>query len=82
MVSDDGHGQVLRPWGSERQSSCPSSGCSKSEGRPGMRDEGVTSQRTENLEEVGRAGTGGHSQVPPARLQTTASGVQVYFGGL
>lgn len=46
-----------------------------------MRDEDVTSQRTKNLEEVGRAGTGVHSQVLPAHLQTTARGVQVYFGG-
>lgn len=47
-----------------------------------MRDDDITSQRTKNLEELGRAGTGVHSQVLPAYLQTTACGVQVYFGGL
>lgn len=45
-----------------------------------MRGEGITGGRTENLEEVGQAGTGGHSQVQLAHLQTTASGAQVYLG--
>lgn len=55
-------------------------GCDKSEDRQGRRDEGQ-GQRLENPKEVVRTGTGGHSQVLSAYLQTAANGVLVYFRG-